>query len=67
MPFKDTPGLRRMAKAAIEARDIVRARLLPGHSFLDMDGVVYRQGQVMRIPRRHAKELASSGLVEMLD
>ena len=56
-----------MAKAAIEARDIVRARLLPGHSFLDMDGVVYRQGQVMRIPRRHAKELASSGLVEMLD
>ena len=33
MPFKDTPGLRRIAVAAIEARDVVRARVLPGHSF----------------------------------
>ena len=67
MSFKDTPGLRRIAAAAIEARDVVQARLLPGHSFRDMDGVVYREGQVMSIPRRHANELAASGIVVLED
>jgi hypothetical protein len=67
MPFKDTPGLRRIAAAAIEARDVVSVRLLHGHTFRDVDGVVYREGQVMRMPRRNALELAASGEVEPLD
>ena len=67
MPFKDTPGLRRIAADAIEARDVVQARLLPGYSFQDMNGEVYREGQVMSIPRRHTNELAASGVVTLED
>jgi hypothetical protein len=45
MPFKDTPGLRRIAAAAIEARDVVLVRLvLPDWTFCDPDGVVHCSG-----------------------
>jgi hypothetical protein len=67
MPFKDTPGLRRIAAAAIEARDVVPARLLPGHQFCDMDGRVFRPGDTMTLPRRQATELAANGVVELVD
>jgi hypothetical protein len=67
LPFKDTPGLRRIAAAAIEARDVVSVRLLRGSSFRDADGVVYREGQTMEMPRRHALELEASGAVVLID
>jgi hypothetical protein len=67
MPFKDTPGLRRMAAAAIEERDIVRARLCPDHQFCDMDGRLFRPGETMMLSRRRATELAAHGVVELVD
>jgi ATP-dependent Clp protease ATP-binding subunit ClpA len=32
-----------------------------------MDGIVYREGQFMRLPRRAALDLASDGVVELID
>lgn len=52
--------------AAIEARDVVQVRLLDGRWFRDMDGVLYREGQTMTLPRRAADDLASGGVVEIV-
>ena len=38
MPFKDTPGLRRVAAMAIENRELVDVRVLPGLTRFLTDG-----------------------------
>ncbi len=68
MPFKDTPGLRRIAAMAIEARDVVRVRLVQsGWTFRDQDGVLHREGETMLLQRRVAHDFAERGFVELLD
>jgi hypothetical protein len=68
MPFKDTPGLRKIAAAAIEARDVVRVRVIaPDWTYLDERGVIRRQGETMLLQRRRASSLAERGYVELLD
>jgi hypothetical protein len=67
MPFKDTPGLRRNAMAAIEARDVVSVRLVSDWTFLDTDGVLYRKGQILLLRRSWARDLEARGHVEVLD
>jgi hypothetical protein len=67
MPFKDTPGLRRNAAAAIEARDVVSVRLVSEWTFLDADGVLYRKGQTVLLQRSWARDLEARGHVEVLD
>jgi hypothetical protein len=68
MPFKDTPGLRRIAAAAIEARDVVCVRLvLPDWTFCDPDGVVHCEGETMLLQRRLADAFVERGYVELVD
>jgi hypothetical protein len=67
MPFKDTPGLRRVAAMAIEQRDRVDVRVLPTPFVCIVEGAELREGQILRLTRRHALDLAARGLVELLD
>lgn len=67
MPFKDSPGLRRIAAVAIEARDVVRVRLvLPDWTFCDPDGVVHCEGEILLVQRRLAEALVERGYVELV-
>jgi hypothetical protein len=68
MPFKDSPGLRRIAAAAIEARDVVRVRIVaPEWTFLDDGGVIHREGDTLLLQRSRASAFAERGYVELLD
>jgi hypothetical protein len=67
MPFKDTPGLRRVAAMAIENRDIVEVRVLPLPFVCIVEGTELREGQTLKLTRRRALELADRGVVELLD
>ena len=67
MPFKDTPGLRRVAAMAIENRELVDVRVLPMPFACIVEGTELREGQIVRLTRRRALELAERGVVELLD
>jgi hypothetical protein len=66
MPFKDTPGLRRVAAMAIENRERVDVRVLPMPFACIVEGTELRAGEVVRMTRRRALELAERGIVELL-
>jgi hypothetical protein len=66
MPFKDTPGLRRVAAMAIENRDQVDVRVLPMPFACIVEGIELRAGEIVRMTRRRALELAERGIVELL-
>jgi hypothetical protein len=66
MPFKDTPGLRRVAAIAIENRDLVDVRVLPMPFACIVEGTELREGQIVRMTRRRGLELAERGIVELL-
>ena len=66
MPFKDTPGLRRVAAMAIENRELVDVRVLPMPFACIVEGTELRAGQIVRLTRRRALELAERGVVELL-
>jgi hypothetical protein len=66
MPFKDTPGLRRVAAMAIENRDLVDVRVLPMPFACIVEGTELREGQIVRMTRRRGLELAERGIVELL-
>jgi hypothetical protein len=67
MPFKDTPGLRRVAAMAIENRELVDVRVLPMPFAYILEGTALRAGEILRLTRRRALDLAERGLVELLD
>ena len=67
MPFKDTPGLRRVAAMAIENRDLVEVRVLELPYACIVEGVELRAGQTLSMTRRRALDLAASGVVQLLD
>jgi hypothetical protein len=67
VPFKDTPGLRRIAASAIEARDMVWVRVLPRDPFVISNGTLLHAGEILGMPRRQALGLVSSGVAELLD
>jgi hypothetical protein len=67
MPFKDTPGLRRVAAMAIENRELVDVRVLPMPFACIVEGTELREGQIVRLTRRRALDLAERGVVELLD
>jgi hypothetical protein len=67
MPFKDTPGLRRVAAMAIENRERVDVRVLPMPFACIVEGTELREGQIVRLTRRRALDLAEHGVVELLD
>lgn len=67
MPFKDTPGLRRVAAMAIENRECVDVRVLPVPCVCIVEGTELEAGQVLRLTRRRAADLAARGVVELLD
>jgi hypothetical protein len=67
MPFKDTPGLRRVAAMAIENRELVDVRVLPMPFACIVEGTELRAGQIVRLTRRRALDLAARGVVELLD
>jgi hypothetical protein len=67
MPFKDTPGLRRVAAMAIENREQVDVRVLPMPFACIVEGTELRAGQIVRLTRRRALDLAARGVVELLD
>jgi hypothetical protein len=57
-----------MAAAAIEARDVVRVRVIaPGWTYRDESGVIHREGETMSLQRRRASAFAERGYVELLD
>jgi hypothetical protein len=66
MPFKDTPGLRRVAAMAIEHRDLVEVRVLPVPFVCIVEGTELRAGQTLTLTRRCAVDLAERGIVELL-
>jgi hypothetical protein len=66
MPFKDTPGLRRVAAMAIENREMVDVRVLPMPCACVVEGTELREGQILRLTRRRALDLAERGVVELL-
>jgi hypothetical protein len=66
MPFKDTPGLRRVAAIAIENRRWVDVRVLPMPFACIAEGIELREGEIVRLTRRHALDLAERGVVELL-
>ena len=47
VPFKDTPGLRRVAAMAIEKRDLVEVRVLPSSFIYIVEGMELRAGQTL--------------------
>ncbi len=67
MPFKDTPGLRRVASMAIENRDLVEVRVLPVPFVCIVEGTELREGETHTLTRRRALGLADRGIVEVLD
>ncbi len=67
MPFKDTPGLRRIAAMALEERDLVRVQVRPLASLVLLEQVEIREGQVLTMSRRRADSLASHGIVDVLE
>jgi hypothetical protein len=67
MPFKDTPGLRRVAAMAIEQRDVVQVRVLPLPYVCIVGGTELRAGETLSMTRRHALDLAARGVVRLLD
>jgi hypothetical protein len=67
MPFKDTPGLRRIAAIAIEQRDVVEVRVLPVPFLYIVEGTELREGQIVTLTRRRARDLVERGVVELLD
>ncbi len=66
MPFKDTPGLRRIAAMAIEMRDMVEVRVLALDSVYIVDGTELREGRTLLLSRRHADDLVERGIVEII-
>jgi hypothetical protein len=66
MPFKDTPGLRRVAAMAIEHREMVDVRVLSMPFACVVEGTELRAGQIVRLTRRRALDLAERGVVELL-
>ena len=67
MPLKDTPALRRLVASALEAEDEVDARVLPGFIIENNAGIRCIPGDTARLSRRHARQLADAGSVELLD
>ena len=67
MPFKDTPGLRRIAAMAIENRDVVQVRVLPLPYTCIWEGTELRTGETLGMTRRWALDLAARGVVQLLD
>jgi hypothetical protein len=67
MPFKDTPGLRRIAAAAIEARDMVEVRVLERDALLVYEDTPLRPGDVVLLQRRRATYMADDGWVELIE
>jgi hypothetical protein len=67
MPFKDTPGLRRIAAMAIENRDVVQVRVLPAPDRWIVEGTELRAGETLSMTRRRALDLAARGVVQLLD
>jgi hypothetical protein len=66
MPFKDTPGLRRIAEIAIQNRDLVEVRVLPVPFVCIVEETELRAGQTLTLTRRRAVDLAERGIVELL-
>ena len=67
MPFKDTPGLRRIAAQALEARDTVRVRVVHHAAALVLDGSPTREGDTLEVPRRRVHDLVERGFVQLVD
>ena len=67
MPFKDTPGLRRIAAAAIDARDVVQVRVLASDwIYQDPDGEVHREGDTFFLHRRRVADFVERGYVDLV-
>jgi hypothetical protein len=66
MPFKDTPGLRRIAAMAIENRDVVEVRVLPLDAMYIVEGLELREGQTLSFTRVRAMHLVELGVVELV-
>jgi hypothetical protein len=67
MPFKDSPGLRRIAAAAIDARDMVEVRVLERDAVFILENRPLYPGEVLTLQRRRAVLMAESGWVELLE
>jgi hypothetical protein len=67
MPFKDTPGLRRIAMQAIEERAVVWVRVLPHDPVFVYDGTVLREGETLQLSRRRADDLVSQRIVALVE
>jgi hypothetical protein len=66
MPFKDTPGLRRLVAQALAAEDEVTVRVLPGCHFHVVGVRDYGPGETFRLPRLRARTLVDAAVVELL-
>lgn len=66
MPFKDTPGLRRLVAQALAAQDEVRVRVLPGRHFHVVGIRDYGPGEIFRLPRLRARTLIEANVVELM-
>lgn len=67
MPFKETPGLRRVAAMAIEHREVVEVRVLPLPYVCIVEGTELRAGETLSMTRLRALGLAARGVVRLLD
>jgi hypothetical protein len=52
---------------AIENRELVDVRVLPLAFACSVEGTELREGQIVRLTRRRALDLAEHGVVELLD
>jgi hypothetical protein len=67
MPFKDTPGLRRLVASALAERDVVDVRIRDGEPIgVVLDERTYGPGETVRVSRRRAESLLERGLIEPL-
>jgi hypothetical protein len=67
MPFKDTPGLRRIAMQAIEERPVVWVRVLPHGPLFLYEGTVLREGEMLQLSQRRADDLVSQRIAALVE
>ena len=62
MPFKDTPGLRRLVAQALAEEDRVTVRVLPARHFHVVGVRDYGPGETFELPRVRARKLIEADL-----